>query len=1779
VIAVNTFVDGSDANPTDGVCEMTAGVGDCSLRAAVDEANAATGTKAVTIAVPSGTYVLTQAGADDTNAAGDLDLYVTEHGVNLDGAAPGVRVDANGADAGIDVRGGQTDLYGFGFTGASGPGIDVHGGRARLFRGASFANTGAGARVAAGSALHLESVTLSGNGGNGAEVAGTLNVSYSTITANAGGISGPGVTNSGADIIADQTSGADCAGTVVSNGGYNMDSDGSCGFAGTGDITVAEAKLAPLNSALVPYHRPEPGSAAIDVIGTGPTCAGGPLDATGTARPVGPDCDRGAVEANYTSAPTANADAATVGEDGPGASVDVLANDNDPDVGDTKTVTAVDTSGTLGTVTNNGTDVTYDPNGTFEALGAGDTATDTFSYTMADAFGNTSGATVTVTINGTNDGPTANADAGTLSEDGPAVTVDVLANDTDPDTGDTKTVQSVDTTGTLGTVTNNGTNVSYDPNGAFEALKAAGLITAAVPTGTDTFTYTMIDGSGATSTATVTMTITHANDAPTAVADSADANEDGPGITVDVLANDTDPDALDSKTVQSVDATGTVGRVTNNGTNVSYDPNGQFDALAVGATATDTFTYTMVDGGGLTSTATVTVTINGQNDGPTANDDTATINEDAGATAVLVLGNDTDPDAGDVPFVFSVTQPPASGAGVTNNGTQVTYNPLGVFNSLKAGETASDSFTYTVSDGHGGSSTATVNVTVTGQNDGPTAVADTGSVNEDGPGTTINVLTNDTDPDSGDTQTVLTVNVTGTLGSVSFTGTDVTYNPNGAFNSLKAGATATDTFTYTMVDGSSAASTATVTITVTGQNDAPTAVNDSASTNEDATNVAIDVLGNDTDPDIGDTKSVQSVGALSNGGSITNNGTNVTFTPGASFQDLQVGQTRDTAFSYTMVDGSGATSSASVTITVTGVNDAPVANNDGTYAGVVGNTKATLSDASAGPKVTLTGNLLNQNDTDPDAGDTKTASLVNANGAAVTVNSNGSFVFTPAPGAQNGNVTFTYKITDSQGASSNNATVTLNVVERVWWVDSSLGSNGNGTSTSPFSVLSSAAASDDSGDYVFLKANNTYTGGIDLNSSERLYGEPNGLSVTGAASSPIVAANAGLTNPNVTNTTVSPFRAVGVANDVDIQRVNISSASGDGVAGTGVTNLTIGANTTISGNGGTEFKVTGAAGGTIAVASTISNGAAGATIDVQNRNSGTVTFTGAISSTGGGAGVNLNSNAGASIAFTNALSLSTGTSPAFSATAGGTVTNSSGSVNTLTTSSAAALTVQNTTIGAGGLTFRSIDSGAGASNGITLDTTGNSGGLIVTGTGAAPSGGTISGKTGSDGSTTSGTGIYLNSTNNVSLNGMNIQGNQNYGIRGTTVDGFTLANTTAGTTSTNGTNDTTDADPTSLIGGEGTIRFKSLTGTVSFNNVQLDRGLSRTVMIQNTASGTLNLNVTNSTINQSLTSNVSPTNASDAMFLDMEGTAASNLTVTNSNFLAWRQFGIQGRALNSATMTYDIHNNKFANGNTAPVNASASLSFGGSGFAPGADIYLQANIHDNTFRHGADGSATAPTNGGAHLVFGLVSGAGKGDLKFQNNTVGVNGVVGSGAGNAADALRLFSSGNQGSTRVTGTTHSRYLVTGNTIQRYGEVGIQLNARQGNSIIDATITGNIIRQPGTAALGAFGAIWVNAGALAADTNQVNVAIGGTSAGDKNTMQDSDPNNYDDVFLDKGTCAGCGSSLNLYRNGSLASGSGEALVKNILNDLNNPSLDLMAGFTNGTIGIQNGLPQQPT
>jgi hypothetical protein len=135
---------------------------------------------------------------------------------------------------------------------------------------------------------------------------------------------------------------------------------------------------------------------------------------------------------------------------------------------------------------------------------------------------------------------------------------------------------------------------------------------------------------------------------------------------------------------------------------VSYEPNANFFG-------SDSFTYTISDGNGGSDTATVNVTVTNVQDGPDAVDDAATVAEDSGANVINVLGNDTDVD-NDTLTVSAVTQ--GTNGSVTTNGTSVSYTPNADF-------FGSDSFTYTIGDGQGGSDTATVNITVTNVNDNP----------------------------------------------------------------------------------------------------------------------------------------------------------------------------------------------------------------------------------------------------------------------------------------------------------------------------------------------------------------------------------------------------------------------------------------------------------------------------------------------------------------------------------------------------------------------------------------------------------------------------------------------------------------------------------------------------------------------------------------------------------------------------------------------------------------------------------------------------------------------------------------------------------------------------------------------------------------------------------------------------------------------------------------------------------------------------------------------------
>jgi len=282
-------------------------------------------------------------------------------------------------------------------------------------------------------------------------------------------------------------------------------------------------------------------------------------------------------------------------------------------------------------------------------------------------------------------------------------------------------------------------------------------------------------------------------------------------------------------------------------------------------------------------------------------------------------------------------------------------------------------------------------------NEPPAAVDDAYIVDEDvqlSVAETDGVLRNDTDPESDPLTAVLVSDVS--YGSLTLNADgSFTYTPAANFNG-------TDSFTYKANDGKADSNQATVAITVNPVDDPPVATDDSASTIEE-TPVTIDVLANDSDVD-GDTLTVASVIQPANG-VVTNNGTDVTYTPNSGFTGTDV-------FTYTVSDGNGGADTATVTVTVSEINHPPVAADD-TY--------------SVDEDVTLTVDAPSvlTNDDDPED-DPLTALLVSTtSNGTLTLNANGSFTYVPNADF-NGPDSFTYRANDGQ-QDSNVATVSITV--------------------------------------------------------------------------------------------------------------------------------------------------------------------------------------------------------------------------------------------------------------------------------------------------------------------------------------------------------------------------------------------------------------------------------------------------------------------------------------------------------------------------------------------------------------------------------------------------------------------------------------------------------------------------------------------------------------------------------------------------------------------------------
>jgi hypothetical protein len=281
---------------------------------------------------------------------------------------------------------------------------------------------------------------------------------------------------------------------------------------------------------------------------------------------------------------------------------------------------------------------------------------------------------------------------------------------------------------------------------------------------------------------------------------------------------------------------------------------------------------------------------------PVALDDAAVTDEDTAVT-LNVLANDSDLDGDALRVVNYGTSSARGGTVSCTTAGACTYTPPVNFNSV-------DTFTYTVSDGRGGTDTATVVVNVRPVNDAPNAVNDATTTARN-TAVTLNVLANDSDPDGDDLVVSAYDAASGEGGTVSCTPAGAcTYTPPTNF-------VGTDSFGYTASDGRGGTDAATVTVDVESVNGAPNVVNDTATTQRN-TPVTLNVLANDSDVD-GDPLTVTAYDAASGeGGTVSCTPAGAcTYTPPTNFVGTD-------SFGYTASDGKGGTDAATVQVDVTG---------------------------------------------------------------------------------------------------------------------------------------------------------------------------------------------------------------------------------------------------------------------------------------------------------------------------------------------------------------------------------------------------------------------------------------------------------------------------------------------------------------------------------------------------------------------------------------------------------------------------------------------------------------------------------------------------------------------------------------------------------------------------------------------------------------------------------------------------------------------------------------------
>ncbi|HEX8169722.1 MAG TPA: Ig-like domain-containing protein [Thermoanaerobaculia bacterium] len=642
-----------------------------------------------------------------------------------------------------------------------------------------------------------------------------------------------------------------------------------------------------------------------------------------------------------------------------------------------------------------------------------------------------------------------------------------------------------------------------------------------------------------------------------------------------------------------------------------------------------------------------------------------------------------------------------------------------------------------------------------------------------------------------------------------------------------------------------------------------------------------------------------------------------------------------------------------------------------------------------------------------------------AGGARLSMNANGTFSYVPAPGASSGS--FQYVATDNPSAgspASTTGTVTIVVTNMVWYVNGSAGASGNGTSIAPynsFAFLSGSGDLDNPGDTIYVESS-VVSGSIAMEANQHLIGQGVALTLLQSNAAPYTLAAAG-SRPRILGGSATPVTVTGVSgveiagcefnstgnSGIDVRSnlagpaaaasihdnivngaalqgivVRGNSASGTTVAvsntnvlstGTGFEATSTAGTVNVAYNGGTitssgshAVNIFGTSGGTMLV-----SGLSNLTLAAPTSSDALVVTNATVSVSAGGTisagsasarvrnGVAM-SNVTGSMAFGTLNAFTTGGKGLSIVPSGSfTVTSTAGTINSVNGS---AISLSGVTIGAADLTLTSVSS-TNAVNGILLANTGSLGGLHVTGSGTAGSGGSLTGH--------SGDAVSLATTADVSLGYMSISSNGGNGVRGSSVDGFVADHCTV---SSNGNDATTD---------ESGIYLSELTGSSTrptrISNSTISNNFEFQVVVSNSTASLPDFRMTDDTVSSN---GASGTVGNLVNFLGL-GNANMSLTVTGGTYTGnapSTATAVHADHSGSGSMTANVSGATFTNNNVG-VNASA------------------ANAANLTFD--LDGNTLTGTRSHALNVFLAANHTGVASGKIRNNVIGTFGVTGSGS--------------------------------------------------------------------------------------------------------------------------------------------------------------------------------------